>query len=349
MSRQLLRRVVEVLARVAAVVIIGAVGAALLPQAVQPLTRDARTMNFPRAEGVITASEPLTQEGSRTRNWKLAYSYTVDGKNYAGTRYAFTEPTWYYPEDIARLTAAFPAGARVPVAYNPDDPADAALRPGQPGQLVERGALALVVCGIAAGLVGAALFAPWNAADTPLPRRFDPDNPRHVERTHDGTLIRLPATYVVHPLLAIFLIGCVIVLIARNRPTPPDPYPLWAGVLIAVAAPLLALALFGLTRFPRIAIDSWHKRLIFRAGWPWRELRLAFRDVGAVGVTTREQKQKGGGVITYYQVTLYYTPRGRLREIVMCEYENSADAHALVAWLRARLGESKPTHAASPG
>jgi hypothetical protein len=328
----------EVLLRLAGFAVAGAVLTAFLSQLVPPLVRNWRTMNYPRVEGVVTASEPTKTEGSRTYNWKLEYTYAINGKSYTGTRYAYSEPDWYYPEDIDRLTAAFPVGAKVPAAYNPEDPTDAALRPGLAGRLFESAALALLVCGIGCFFGWAALFAPWSdASDPPPPRRFDPDNPRHVERTHDGTLIRLPAAYVVHPLLAIFLVGCIVLLIARNRPTPPDPYPGWVGFLIAVAAPLFAVALFALRRFPMLALDSWHKRLIFRPGFPWRERRFAFRDVGTVGVTTRDEKTKSG-TVTYYQVRLYYT-RSRLREVVMCEYQNSDDAHALVAWLRERLSE----------
>src|SRR5687768_12576383 len=110
-------------------------------------TRDVRSLGFPLADGVITVSEGKQHDRMARYDWELEYKYAVGGREYTGRRYAYTEAgwNWYRERDVNRMLAAFPVGTRVAVAYNPDDPADAALRRGQAGQLFERAALLLLV------------------------------------------------------------------------------------------------------------------------------------------------------------------------------------------------------------
>ena len=62
----------------------------------------------------------------------VKYRYTVAGKTYSGNRYRFGEI--YSSDGIGyQIVAEHPAGKRVTVYYNPDDPADALLRPGLEG------------------------------------------------------------------------------------------------------------------------------------------------------------------------------------------------------------------------
>ena len=335
----LVRRLAELAARFFLLLVPTVIAAGLCFAIGRPFVQDVRSMQYPRTDGAVTVSE-IREPSPRRPDWHLEYTYTVGERTYTGTRYEYPESgqsTRYDSEDRARLLAALPVGSKVAVAYNPADPVDSVLRPGQPGRLFERVALVLAVLGIA-GMYSWAILFDWHPTPYRRPPLFDPANERHIERTRAGLLVRLPPTYVVHPLLAMLALGFLVVLVARTRPTAPDPYPWWAGFLVVVAAPAAVLTLLLLPRFPTLTVDVGRRRLLFRPGCPWRSVALAFREVQGVGLTTRAEPQKGGGRVTYYRVILFQTVRGRTRELLLSEYMSVADADALVTWLRERTG-----------
>ena len=204
--------------------------AAMLAWAVPRLVGVTRTVQYPFAAGVITVSEPADLPLRKTNRWKLEYSYTADGRTYTGTRYSFDHDGRYYRDEMDRVLAEFPVGARVSVAYNPADPADAALRPGQPGHLFEWVGILL------AGTVGVFLTVITILFAESSPRVFDPDDERCVAHTREGLLVRLPATFLFHPVLTMGVLFGLLVLVAFLRPAVHDAYPWWAGFLIVVCA-----------------------------------------------------------------------------------------------------------------
>ena len=328
--------------RVAALVIPGVILAAVGPVVLRWLVLDVRSLGFPLADGVVTVSEVKQQGRMERYDWTLEYRYTVNGREYTARRYDYAGGMygWFHHDDMNRLLAAFPVGARVGVAYNPDDPADAALRPGQPGQLFERAALVLFVFGLAAAYFWFALLGP--PADAPWPRRFDPADPRQVAPTPDGFRVRLPAVPLIHPLLVFFVAGCLLVLITRVRPTAPDPYPWWAGFLIVVGTPALVVVLAVLSRRPVLRLDSTRRVLIHEPGWPWLRVEVAYTAAAEVRVVPRTQHLKGGRVATLHQVVVTHAVAKWSWPVVLCEYGNEADAEALATWLRERVGPSSP-------
>jgi hypothetical protein len=329
-----------IVTRVAVIVIPGILFTAAFPMALGWLIEDARTVRFPQAEGVIIVSEFKRGSDGGRYDWVLQYTYTVGGTTYTGTRYSPNAETRYHERDAGRMAAAFPVGARVPVAYDPDAPTVAYLRPGQPGQLFERALLVLTVVGLAGGYVAIALSAPLGGADpAPLPRPFDPGDPRQVAHTPDGVRARLPAESLIHPVLGVLLAGGLGVLIFRNRPTAPDPYPWWAGFLIVVAAPLLTSLLTVPLRRATVLLDATRPRLVVRAGRWWPPVVVPFDRILGVQVIPHTYSGKGGP-ITYHRVAVLRSVPGDAREVALTEYLNKADADELAAWLRDRLGLS---------
>jgi hypothetical protein len=328
--------------RVAALVIPGVILAGVGPVVLRWLVLDARSLAFPLADGVVTVSEAKKQGRMERYDWTLEYAYIVDGREHTGRRYDYAQVMygWFHHDDMNRLLAAFPVGARVGVAYNPADPSDSALRPGQPGQLFERAALALFVFGLAAAYFWFALLGP--PADAPCPRQFNPDDPRQVAPAADGFRVRLPAVPLIHPLLVFLAAGCLIVLITRVRPTAPDPYPWWAGFLIVVGTPVLIVLIAVLSRRPVLHLDSARRVLIHEPGWPWSRVKIAFGAVAEVRVAPRTEQRKGGHVAVFHQVVVTHAVAKWSWPVVLCEYEHEADADALAAWLRERVGLSSP-------
>jgi hypothetical protein len=164
--------------RILALLFLAVVYAAMLAWVVPRLVRDARTVQYPFAEGVITVSEPRDLPLSKMNYWRLEYTYTVDGRAYTSTRYAFADESRYHRDELPWVLATFPVGGRVSVAYNPDDPSFAALRPAQPGHLFEWVGILFAGTVVAFLAVIVILFAEI------APRVFDPDNERCVTHTH---------------------------------------------------------------------------------------------------------------------------------------------------------------------
>ena len=306
---------------------------AMVVVVVPRLVRDVRTVQYPFTEGAITVSEPRDLPLSKMNYWKLEYTYTVDGRAYTGTRYAVAGDGRYYRDDLLQILATFPVGARVPVAYNPDDPADAALRPAQPGHLFEWVGILL------AGTVVALLAAFAILFGLIRPREFDPDNERCIARTREGSLVRLSSAFLIHPSLTFCVVLGLIFLVAFFRPTVHGAYPWWAGFLIVVGAPALVVTMFALMRRQTLLIDEPRRQLLYTPGWPWAKVELAFSEVIDVRVVPRTTPSKDGGTTDLsYGVTVTHTARGEPRDLTLCEYLNRDDAAVLVAWLRDRLG-----------
>ena len=319
--------------RILALLFLGVVYAAMLAWAVPRLVRDARTVQYPFADGVITASEPRDLPLSKMNYWKLEYTYVVGGRTYAGTRYSFADDIKYHRDDLHRILAAFPVGARVAVAYDPDDPAEAALRPAQPGHLFEWVGMLLAGTAIAGLAAIAILFAGI------APHEFDPDDERCVAHTREGLLVRLPAAFLFHPVLTMGVLFGLLVLVVFLRPTVHDAYPWWAGFLFVVCGPAIVITMLVLVRYPTLLVDEDRRRLVLTPGWPWAKVECAFPEVTDVCVTPRTETLRDGSTTALsYRVTVTHTVRGAHRDLMLCEYLNRDDADALAAWLRDRLG-----------
>ena len=101
---------------------------------------------WPTVEGEVVLSR---RHQGRTRLRDFEYRYTVDGEDYASSRSAFVRVPYVDP-----LHAAYPAGSRVTVHYDPGEPARAVIEPGAPllGILAEA-LVSVVMLGIGGVLV----------------------------------------------------------------------------------------------------------------------------------------------------------------------------------------------------
>jgi hypothetical protein len=98
----------------------------------------ARTLAWPRADAEIvdaklTRHERETRDVQRPDQWHtfdVHYIYRIDGKVYLG---GGIEPYAFNMQNSAgarKMADKFPAGAKAPVAYNPQNVAEAYLMPG---------------------------------------------------------------------------------------------------------------------------------------------------------------------------------------------------------------------------
>ena len=113
---------------------------------------------WPSVQGAVLKSEVAdrsttikTGEHRRT-NVELyepvvEYQYIVNGTTFTGKRLSFGSTRLHY-EDAQAVAGRYPAGAQVPVYYNPKNPRDARL------EVTSQGATAQLILGIIFGVVG---------------------------------------------------------------------------------------------------------------------------------------------------------------------------------------------------
>jgi len=95
---------------------------------------------WPRADGIITVSERSGKRGGSY--WDLQYTYTVAGRKYTGTQYAYQPMDIQWETDLLSHMEAYPVGAAVVVYYKQSNPAEAVIRPGLRGDTRRTGATA---------------------------------------------------------------------------------------------------------------------------------------------------------------------------------------------------------------
>jgi hypothetical protein len=282
------------------------------------LWHQARTYRFAETDGVVTSSG-LTREGD-SRWLAVRYEYEVGGRPYAGDRYAYngvgTDDESCWPA----VQKTLPAGKRVPVYYDPADPADAVLHRGPMGLH-----LFLVWFLTPFNAIGAFL---WAGRFWPKKPAFDPDDRDRVGRTGAGWTARLPGTprlaTFAAVLLAVTFLGTFFIafLIGFNPPV----WVMAAAWFGAVA--LAAAAEFWLGGYPWLTVDEVARTLSWSA-----EGEVPFAAVAGVEVATQEKPGEDEPTITHHvEIRLADGP------VRVATYDDRADADRLADWLRDRLG-----------
>lgn len=79
---------------------------------------------------VVTSSKVATGSGGDTYSVEIHYSYTIDGKQYPGTRYGFFGGSSSGFDSKARVVEQYPAGSTATCYVNPLDPTEAVISRG---------------------------------------------------------------------------------------------------------------------------------------------------------------------------------------------------------------------------
>lgn len=138
-------------------------GVTVLSIGAQHVCKATLSLNWPSVDGRIDSSG-IAKVDKHEEIWvaNIGYSYLVGDVPYFNTRKAF-EPVGTTTKIRAeRIVAEYPAGKPVKVYYNPADPTDSVLEPGDSPQTWDRVAL-----GILATFFGWIIFAPPRRKDVP--------------------------------------------------------------------------------------------------------------------------------------------------------------------------------------
>ncbi len=277
-------------------------------------SRQLRATTFPRTDGVITRSEIKTADDADGPSHRLniAYNYTVGGQRYTGTRYSYSEmgvntTAWH------KIRDGLPVGSRVPVAYNPNDPAESMLRPGLTGFH-----LMLVWFLTPFNLIMIGGWAYYVRGRRPA------FGPHSVTRTATGWRVRVPglgrAGTFGAVLLGVTFVGIFVWGIGCGFNPPLE----FAGPgYVAVVA---FAALVARRAWPWFEVDETARVLRFPAELPF----AAVREV----IVTHEEKRDPDEVTHRYHCDLV---RADAPVVRTATYSEPAPAESLAAWLRERI------------
>ena len=92
----------------------------------------SRSRGWARIDGRVVTSNVTEFTGKSRTTWRpmVVYSYSVGSGRFMSTRIAFHSMASGNRNDAAKIAARYPAGSRVPVFYDPQDPEQAVLQPG---------------------------------------------------------------------------------------------------------------------------------------------------------------------------------------------------------------------------
>jgi hypothetical protein len=301
--------------------------------------RQIHSADWPTVLGSVTASEVT---GRKQNMWKLEYTYIVAGQTYTSEKYAYDPMPVQGEAEVKRHIAAIPVGAVVDVSYDPNNPADAVLRPGLRGCTLW---VALFLTPFV--LVGLGMWAGMLRRLRSRPA-FNPDNARQVAATSPGAIVVRPeprrhlATFlnyvgIVAALTAwaLFFLGFGLgVAYPLFNGFLLDP-PLWvpATVWVAVIAGCVWATWRSAKRAPVLTLDVIGRLLRFDKEGMSTEVPFAVvRDV----IVNEQTYQRRGGGFVRHRVNVTRNDRGAA--VHVAEYDRRPDAEAFAAWLRSWVG-----------
>lgn len=290
------------------------------------LWQQARTYDFAETEGVVTRSQLKSHrepKGGTTESLDVAYDYEVDGRRYTGTRYCYGamgtgDATW------SKVQRQLPVGKTVPVYHDPADPADAVLHRGPTG-------MTLFLFWFLTPFNVVMVVAWAHLLRNPRPR-FDP---RHVAATPTGWAVRLPGAgrlaVFAGVLLGVTFVGSLVIVFTGGF-NPPVGLMGWAFAGAFAAAALAAL-LFA--RHPRLEVDDIARVVRLPPGGRGAE-EVPFADVREVAVAEEQKHGPKGATWVEYRCELHRADADTPTRLAT--YRERADAEALAAWLREKVG-----------
>jgi hypothetical protein len=296
---------------------------------------------WPRADGIVTVSE-RNRGPKRSKLWDLQYKYTVAGRQYTGTQYAYDPMPIQAETDLLSHMQAYPVGAAVVLSYKPSNPAEAVIRPGLRGEtlIVALFLNPFILVGVAVGV--GLVRQSWSRPD------FDPTDARQVTLTSSGAIVvrpqrpLWPVIFLTYVGMTAFLVSWAVLFIGGvldmvfgmfkgHLIHPPllVAASVWAAVLVGCA-----LATWRVVKnTPRFIVDPVHEVFQFsRRRLPACEIPLA--AIADISITERTDRQRNGKAVRH-RVKLTRGDGGAA--IALADYDDLRDAEALADWLRQQL------------
>ena len=295
-----------------------------------------RSAAFDTTPGVITRSDLCRRRCEHP--FDVEYTYTVNGRQYTGTKYE-VGPQVRCDRYWRAVRDANPVGTPVTVHFDPDDPQQAYLAPGLRPEM-----LLMVWWLMPFNLLMIGML--WGGLRGLSGRRaFDPALRRCVWRTRDGWVARtdpdatLPAAVC---LVLFFITFWGSVALATYLAMFEYPPPWWLSIMMWAAGLAGALALGAYASWEAlIRVNEVEDTISFAAGM-WKYTTMARERIRGVGIETETRKEICNEKEFEYEVflvTIRWQNKFDCKEVTkLTDYENRADAEALAGWLREKTG-----------
>jgi hypothetical protein len=296
--------------------------------------------NYPAVSGEITHSELTREHGSKggtSYGVDIRYSYTVDGREFDGTRYRYNAGASSDSAWAREAVASHPIGAATQVFYNPRNPQDALLSPGLGGA-----DLFLVLFLMPFNLITFGLFA---GAGMWLRGRILKPVAGGVKIITDGprTTIRLPEYGAIAWGLAVMgaLSFLSVFVLAFSSGSGFHP-PVWAA---SAALALAVTAGAGGYGWQWRKVHSGEKDLVLHEGTRMLTLpetcgrkqlmSVGFSEIENLAVEAVTHHGNKGGVSYTYAPMLQLRGGGSQK---LADWTDKKKAEACTDWLRQRVG-----------
>jgi hypothetical protein len=111
------------------------------------------SQGWPTVQGEVTyaeVQESRSVDGNTELRPVVGVVYTVDGQPYESDRFTYGRGVWLDKDFVKVLMAPYGVSAAVRVHYNPEDPGEAVLQPGERGGLGRLAVSGLVLMAVGA-------------------------------------------------------------------------------------------------------------------------------------------------------------------------------------------------------
>lgn len=298
------------------------------------IVHQQQAASWPVVQGTITRSEveAVRSKGIKYEP-KLAYTYSVDGHPYEGSKYrrsSFRSSDSGYAEEVV---ARYPVGARVPVYHRPGQPSEAVLQPGV-ASLDLFPLLFLLPFNLVVVWLGAQVVQAWKPEPPLLSTFFREDGSECVTLNAPGTL-----TWVCLA-LGFSALACVVLGAATGAYSAPLPVGMGAwGAIIACG---VAAGLWSRARrksgYYELRLHTQARSLSLPPLFRRRpRLEVRWRDVQSLRVETEVRLSKGRELIRYQPTLELSAEDGGVRQEAIASFDRQDKAEALAHWLRTHL------------
>ncbi|SEK38054.1 Protein of unknown function [Stigmatella aurantiaca] len=309
--------------------------------AISSMARQVQSANWPSVQGTLIRSEveAVRSNKSTTYGLKVAYTYSVDGQRYEGSRYRFA--AWRsgdagYAEE---LVVRYPLGTSIPVYYRPGQPSEAVLQAGL-GSSELFLLMVLLPFNLVALWLGAMVGWAWKPEPPLLSTFFREDGSECVTLDEQWT-----AAWV---FLAMGSSALACVVLGGLAGGFNAPLPVGVGAWGAVIACGVLAGLWSRARRKAGHYDlrlHTQTRSLSLPPFSGRKHRLdvRWRDVRSLRV--EPQVRTPQGQVTRYHLTLERAlSGGGVSQEAIASFIRQEQAEALARWLRTHLkvGEAAP-------
>jgi hypothetical protein len=308
-----------------------------------PVIRQLKATKYASTQGTILSSEVTSHDDSDSTTYGVAlkYSYSVEDREYVGTKYRYDTSSssdhWAF-----RVVDAMPPGKKVAVFYNPQNPSDAVLSTGLLGSDFFMAMFLTPFNMVMLGFCWAGWRKFLDTRRKPVAGGVRISSPLRQTRVR---LTEFPIPAVALAMLAVITFLAIFVIcpfLGGFHPSMHTMMVAWTVILVATLGSTAWHALRVLTGRYDLILDELGGFLELPAteGRKTRR-RLPFRIITCIRIETVVTPKDSEGSTRRYAVILELAD-GELKTERLVQWSDRAKIEGFVEWLHAKLPMGSP-------